>query len=673
MKQLLTAMLFVAFTIASNAQNYKFGKVSKEEVEQKYHPIDSSASAAVLYKKENISFEFTDERGFVQRREVHERIKIYNKEGFDYATEKIYLYRGGGGSIERLSGLKAYTYNLVNGKVEKEKLKKDGIFEEDANEFLEVNTITMPNVQEGSVIEFTYSVTSPFLGIDDIVFQYSIPIDKLDLRIATPEYYVYNKKVNPKAFYYPKIDNSVEQGKATYKQTSRNQEVGRVSRNSYSSGTFEYKINVLSSNETNIPSLKGEAYAGNMDNYRAKLSLELSAILNPRGSVEKSFSSSWENVSKSIYEESDFGNQLNRSNFFKDDITPLVASVGDNFQKAFLLQTYIKSKVKWNGLYGFRAQKGTKKAYKEGEGNVADINLLLIAMLRSQGVNAFPVLVSTRDHGVPLFPTRKGFNYVICLVQNQDSYALFDATEMYSMPNVLPQRALNWQGRVIKDDGTSGWISLRPTGKAVGSTALNVKINDDFTISGKVRQNITEHLAMSYRKRNTGISDDEHRKRLEKNNGDIEITEVTFENDKDITKPVKLSYNYTLNDGIDEIGDNLYFSPMFFMATKECPFKLEERQYPIDFIFPFEDKYMVNIMIPEGYQVESLPESGIFEFKDGESKFTYRVKENGNFLQFNIALEVNTSFISSTDYKVFKEFFEMIVEKQTEQVVLKKV
>ncbi|WP_299273933.1 hypothetical protein [uncultured Psychroserpens sp.] len=672
MKQLLTAMLLVAFTLTGNAQNHKFGKVSKEELEQKQHAIDSTASAAVLYKNENIYFEFADEKGFMQRREVHERIKIYDKEGFDYATEKIFLYRGNGGSIERLSGLKGYTYNLIDGKIQKDKLKKDGIFEEDANEFIEINTITMPNVKEGCIIEFVYNVTSPFLGIDDIVFQYSIPIDKLDLRIASPEYYVYNKKVNPRAFYYPDIKSSTENKSATYKKTVQNNQASRSVKN-YSSGSFEYKVNVLTANETDIPSLKGEAYAGNMDNYRAKMSLELSAILNSYGAVEKSFSSNWENVSKSIYDGSDFGNQLNKSNFFKDDIATLMASATDDFQKGFILQSYIKSKVKWNGLYGFRTHKGTRKAYKEGEGNVADINLLLIAMLRSQGVNASPVLVSTKDHGVPLFPTRKGFNYVICMIESQDSYALFDATEMYSMPNVLPQRVLNWQGRVIKDDGTSRWVSLRPTGKAKGSTALNVKINDDFSVNGKVRRNITDHLAMSYRKRNTGISDDEHRKRLEKNNGDIEVTEIEYQNGTNITEPVKLSYNYALKDGIDEIGDNLYFAPMLFMATKECPFKLEERQYPIDFIFPFEDKYMINIMIPEGYQVESLPESGIFEFKDGESKFTYRVKENGNFLQFNIALEINTSFINSADYKVFKEFFEMIVEKQSEQVVLKKV
>ncbi|WP_298898084.1 hypothetical protein [uncultured Psychroserpens sp.] len=672
MKQLLALILLVAFTMSSKAQNYKFGKVSVEELAQKQHPIDSAANAAILYKNENIYFEFTDERGFVQRRQVHERIKIYNKDGFNYATEKIFLYQAGAGSKEKLTGLKGYTYNLVNGKIEKDKLKKEGIFEEDATDFIEINTITMPNVNEGCIIEFTYDVISPFLTIDDIVFQYNIPIDKLDLKIASPEYYVYNKKVNPRAFYYPNIKSTVENKSATYKRTVQNNQASRSVKN-YSSGSFEYKVNVLTANESNIPSLKGEAYAGNMDNYRAKMSLELSAILNTYGAVEKSFSSNWENVSKSIYDESDFGNQLNRSGFFKEDIQSLVASVNDDFQKGFVLQSYVKSKVKWNGLYGFRAQKGIRKAYKEGEGNVADINLLLIAMLRSQGVNANPVLVSTKNNGIPLFPTRKGFNYVICMVENQDSYALFDATEMYSMVNVLPQRALNWQGRVIKDDGTSGWVSLRPTGKATESTSLNVKINEDFTINGKVRRNISDHLALSYRKSNTGISADEHRKRLEKNKGDIEVSNIDYKNDTDITQPVRLSYDYTLSDGIDDIGGNLYFSPMFFMATKESPFKLEERQYPIDFSFPFEDKYVINIMIPDGYQVESLPENGAYEFKDNDAKFTYIIKESGKFLQLNISLEMNTSFINSDDYKVFKDFYEKIVEKQSEQVVLKKV
>ncbi|MFK7781301.1 hypothetical protein [Psychroserpens sp.] len=674
MKQLITLIIFLSIALSTNAQDYKFGKVSKEELNQKQHHLDSSASAAILYKNENIYFYYSDGTGFEQHRVVHKRIKIYNKEGYDWATDKVYLYQGGGGSKEKVASVKGYTFNIDNGKVSKEKLKKDGIFEEAANDFMDITTFTMPNIQDGCIVEITYDIISPFLSIDDVIFQYEIPVDKFDFKVATPQFYAYNKKVNPKAFYYPKLTESVASKSASYSQTAKASTATFSSGSkSYSTGNFEYKENIILANEVDIPSLKPEAFAGNINNFRAKLSLELSAILDRNGGVEKSFSSSWEKVSKSIYDESDFGNQLNRSGFFKDEVEPLVVSVGDDFQKAFILQSFVKSKVKWNGLNGFRAHKGTKSAYKEGEGNVADINLLLIAMLRSQGVNANPVLVSTRNNGIPIFPTRKGFNYVICMVESQDSYALYDATDLFSMPNTLPQRILNWQGRVIKDDGSSGWVSLRPTGKSVEQTSLNVKINNDFTIEGKVRKSITDHLALSYRKNNTKLSEDAHLKRLEKNKGDIEISNIKYENGMNITEPVKLTYDYMLNDGIDEIGDNLYFSPLFFMTTKESPFKLEERKYPIDFVFPFNDKYLINIMIPEGYQVESLPESGIFEFKEGDAKFTYVIKENGKFLQLNISLEINNSYINSNDYVVFKGFFEKVVEKQAEQIVLKKV
>ena len=673
MKQLFTITIFFSIALSINAQNFKFGKVSKEELAQKQHQLDSSASAAILYKNESIFFYFSDEQGFMQHRTIHKRIKIYDKEGYDWATNKIFLYKGGSGNDEKLISIKGYTFNIENGKPSKEKLKNEGIFEEEASEFMDINTITMPNIQDGCIVELTYKIVSPFLAIDDVFFQYEIPMNKFDLKIATPEYYVYNKKVNPKAFYYPKLTETTGSNSGSYTQTkSTSQFEGHGSKN-YSKGSFEYKENIILANETDIPPLKQEAFAGNMNNYRAKMSMELTAILNANGGVDKSFSSNWEKVSKSIYEQSDFGNQLNRSGFFKDDVEGLVTSIGDDFQKAFILQSFVKSKVKWNGLNGFRAQNGTRKAYKEGEGNVADINLLLIAMLRSQGVKANPVLVSTRNNGVPIFPTRKGFNYVICMVESNDSYALYDATEIYSMPNTLPRRALNWQGRIIRDDGTSSWVPLRPNGKAVEFTSLNVKINDDFSIEGKVRKSITEHLALMYRKSNANRSNDAHIKQLEKNKGDIEISNLEYKNGNDITQPIKLSYDYAINDGIDDIGGNLYFSPMLFMATKESPFKLEERKYPIDFIFPFEDKYVINIMIPEGYQVESLPESGVYEFKNKEAKFAYVIVENGKFLQLNISLDMNTSLINSLDYEVFKKFFERIVEKQSEQVVLKKI
>ncbi len=332
----------------------------------------------------------------------------------------------------------------------------------------------------------------------------------------------------------------------------------------------------------------------------------------------------------------------------------------------------MKSKVKWNGYYGKYAHKGIRTAYKEGEGNVADINLMVISMLKSQGVNANPVLVSTRNNGIPLFPTQNGFNYVICGVQKGDKYLLIDATEAYSHNNVLPQRVLNWQGRLVGDNGVSRWINLQPNKKSSETSMLNVKINDDFTVSGKVAQHFTDYIAYFYREKYANVKQEDHIKLLEKDKGDIEISELNFENAKDVTQPINVKYEYELADGIDEIGDKLYFSPLLFFATKENPFKLEERQYPIDFVIPHIEKYMINVMLPEGYTVESMPESQAIEFKDSNVKFTYLILQNGNYLQLKAELDITNPIILPEDYKDFKTFYGKIIEKQAEQIVLTK-
>lgn len=650
MKQLLLSIIFILSFSFLSSQNYKFGKISKEELQEKYHPKDSATSAAILYRNEDISFFYSYNEGFMQKRKVHERVKIYNKDGFDWATKKIYLYQGVNKYAETISGLKGFSYNLVDGKIEKDKLKSDGKFEEDYSEYTKIRSFTLPSVKEGTVIEYQYTITSARVNIDDIIFQFSIPVNKLDVSIETPEYYVYNKQSNFKAKFSPNITE-------TSKSTTT---------------PFDYKINVISVNEENIPAIRAEAYSGSINNYISKMAMELTATLNSMKLVDKTYSTNWEVVSKTIYESEDFGGQLRAFSIYKDDLESALDGITDDFEKAFVVEGLVKSKVKWNGRYGKYAENGIRSAYKEGKGNDADINLMLISMLRSQGVNANPVLVSTRNNGIPLFPTREGFNYVICSVEKDDMYLLIDATEQYSTNNILPQRVLNWKGRLIKDNKVSRWISIQPNKKSVESSILSVTINDDFSLSGKITKHFTDYTAYFYRNKYAGVTTEDHIKSLEKDKGDIEISSLSVKNIKNAFLPVDLSYEYELSDGVDEVGGKLYFSPLLFLATKENPFKLEERDYPIDFVIPYSDKYLVNIMLPEGYKAESLPASVILNFKDENVSFSYIIRVSGKYLQLKAQLDIINPLILPTDYKGFKDFYSKIVEKQAEQIVLTK-
>lgn len=671
MKSITSLLIIFGCTLMCFSQNYKFGKVQQMEVEEAHYPLDSSANAAILYKHESVNFDFIKGEGWQQTKKVHLRIKIYNKEGYDWATQEIYLYKGSRGNREKISNIKGYTFVLDQGKLKKIKLKSDGIFEEDYSEYREKCSITMPNIKEGAVIELSYKITSPFLDIDDIVFQHEIPVKKLETYVAIPQYLNYNEYFNPKASFYPDIIR--EKKKKTYisNDKQRNNDIYGAN-TSFSSNKTDYHDNVIGISEENIPAVKKEPYSGSLRKYIGLLTLELSAFVDDLGVIEKSFSSTWEDVSKTINESNNFGGQLARTSFFKNDIEVLVQETSDSFEKAAILYNYVKSKVKWNGYNGYSTMKGTKKAYQEGSGNISDINLLLTAMLRSQGVQANPVLISTRENGTPLFPTRKGFNYVVCLVEKDNEYVLLDASEPYATFNVLPERAINWKGRLIKSDGSSQWINLGSIGHSVESTMLNVDLSKDLSAKGKVRKSYSNQLALNSRHQFNNASKGDLVKKLESGKGSIEVSNIELKNKNKLFKPLQISYDYDLSDGVDAVGDKIYFSPMFFLAQNENPFKMDKRLYPIDFIYPFEEKFMINIKVPEGYNVEYLPKNEALAFNEGAAEFKYILKKNGSFLQLLVNLKINKTNITPSDYPVFKSFFSKIVEKQSEQIVLAK-
>ncbi|MDX1470768.1 MAG: DUF3857 domain-containing protein, partial [Flavobacteriaceae bacterium] len=634
MKFFVLLLVVGFFTLSFHAQNYKFGKVSEEEVLEKAYPLDTTVNAAVLYRRYSVSYFYRKGEGFLQRVTVHERIKLYKKEGFDWGTKKVRLYNKSNASSEDIAALKAYTYNMVDGKLEKEKMDKDATFTEVANEYWKYESFTLPNLKEGSVIEYTYEIISPFVQIDNIDLQYTIPIKKQEIRVSTPEYFVYNKMFNPRARYIPKIDISRENVTVP----------------------FSYLENVVSSEEENIPALESEPFVDNLDNYRAKLIMELSMTKFPDSPID-TYATSWEDITENIYKNSNFGQQIDRNGYYEDDLDQLITGISDPAQKMEIIYNFVKSKVKWDGFVGIYSPAGLRKAYKDGTGNSADINLMLISMMRYAGIKANPVLVSTKNHGIPLLPTNTGFNYVICLVETPEFNALLDATEEFSSINVLPSRANNWQGRLVKEDGSSQWNNLSPSFSSDDVTALHGQISPDLVVSGKVRNQLTHHLAMKHRNEYANVNKDEYRKALEKDKGDLKITDLEIENLKDAIQPVRVTYSYESNDKVEEIGDKLYFSPMLFLTNQENPFKQESRNYPIDLTHPISDKYLINIQLPEGYQVETLPENEKYQFNGEEGVFTYLVKNNGSSIQVTVSLDIANPLILSNDYQYFKDFY----------------
>lgn len=674
MKKLIYLLIVLAINW-TNAQDYRFGKVSMEELNETVYPEDVEANATILYLNQKTYYDYVQKEGFVQVTEVFKRIKIYNKDGFDWATEKIEL-RDNGSKRETISNLKAVTYTLENGKIQATKLRKDDMFDEKNNKFWKTSKFTMPNIKEGCVVEFSYNITSPYISIRDINLQEGIPIKELDMYVRVPEYFNFNKYVNPRATYIPKITDSkvsrTEEIQSKSRETSGPNGFRHTVKVNHSSKKWDFKENKTEIKLTNVPALKNENFVSNLNTYRTKLIWEYAYSKDLQG-VTKNYSTTWDEVTKTIFNDSDFGAQLKLTNYFEDDVSALIKGVTNESEKINLICNFVKSKVKWNDYNGYTTDNGVRKAYKEGSGNVADINLMLTSMLRYANINANPMLVSTRSNDIPLFPATGGFNYVVAAVEVLNDVIILDATDKFATPNVLPVRAINWQGRIIREAGSSTWYDLTPKEVVKEFVSLNVKINDDLSIEGRIRTQLTSFAAKNFRSKYQNFNEEEKLIDLEKDKGEIEISNYEITDMKVIDNPIVYVYDYNLKSGIEQIGDKLFMTPMLFFAPKENPFKQDIREYPIDFIYSFNEKHQVNVMIPDGYVVESLPESSVVQFQGNAGEFKYIAEVNGKMVQFLITFDLSQSFILPSEYADFKQFYQLMTEKQTEKIVLKKI
>src|SRR5690606_22956273 len=349
MKTTLFSVVMVLFFLnISMAQNYKFGKVSEEELHQKTHPTDPTADAAVLYRETKTEFQYSQDSGWYMVTDYFERVKIYTKEGFEWANTSIPLYKGEG--EDKLLGLKGVTYNLgPNGKIEEVKLRNDGIFEEKTSKYLSQTKITMPDVREGCIIEYKYTINSPFIfQIDEFSFQETIPVDKLKVLFTTPEYFVY--KTHQRGWVPYKVNSETRERTMSYTQTSL--DINALSGTGLpetSTREVKFKEHIYTVELENVPALKEEAFVGNLDNYTSALQFEMSYIDIP-GVPLKTYATTWEAVSNSIYRISEFGAELERNSYFEDDIDKLLSGATKPEEKIGLIFSYVLNKMNWNGL-----------------------------------------------------------------------------------------------------------------------------------------------------------------------------------------------------------------------------------------------------------------------------------------------------------------------------------
>lgn len=662
---LLSLFCFNNFLSAQDKSPVKFGKISSGDFEIQSPAIDSSSAAVIIADVGNSEFEGNRKSGFSIRFKRFTRIKILNNKGMDAADVKIYLYDDGT-SEEKLENLKAYTYNLENNEVVTTKLESESVFKEKVNKNYTVRKFTMPAVKPGSIIEFSYSILSDFIfNLQPWDFQGEYPRLWSEYQVAIPEYFRYIfLSQGSKDFFIKKEDQFHSSWTITF---------GANSAQRSESETIEGNVYATRWVMKDLPALKEEAFTSTIDNHLCKIQFQLASIHYPNSTINMVMNS-WPKAMDDLMKSEYFGESLNKANnWLDDDIKSIVAGATDKLEKARRIYNYVKNNFTATRRSGLYMDDNLKTVFKNKHGNVAEINLLLDAMLLHEDIKSLPVILSTKDHGYvnELYPIMDKFNYVIDYAQIDGKEYLMDASDKSLSFGLLHWRCYNGQARVVDPQDPSPIALVADSLKENKVTVINIWNEENGTWAGNVESKPGQYESISVKERVADEGIDNFFKKVKSSfSYDINLKEPHIDSLKK-DYPVDILYDFDINLNKDD--DIIYFNPLMGEAYKENPFKSAERKYPVEMPYASTEAIVANIEAPAGYEIEEIPQSVRVKFNEDEGMFEYIIgKTNEGVVQLRCTIKMNRANFQPEEYSSLRDFYAYIVKKQAEPVVFKK-
>lgn len=643
MKKKFTFLL-LTISFLTFSQNYNVAMpVSKSDLELNYYSKDSTANALIIYDYGN---SFVDENTFWLRVQVERKIKILRPEGVKHGEIEIKLYKGKS-SKEKIKNIRAATYNLENNKIVRDVLKPTAIYEEENEKYTLVKFV-LPKVKVGSVITYSYETQSRFMAkFQPWYFQGEDPVLYSEYNTSIPGNYEYHIKLV-----------------GTIPLTTNDQSIKKNC--IILGGGASANCSVAKYVMKDIPAYKPEGYTTTPLNYTARIEYELSVFRDFKGGVDK-ITKTWASVDKELKTDSDFGRQISKKSLVKNLLPENISSMDNQLAKAKAIWQYVVDNYKWNGK-SERYDVSVKNLLKEQIGSVFEINLLLENLLSSEGYSVYPILISTRNNGLPtkIFPVLTDFNYLILKTTIDDKDYYLDATENYLSFGELPFRCLNQYGRLIDFEDGSYWKNISAKNNSLRHHKVNLTFNDDKFI-GNIESEFTGYHAHEFKQ---SYNENQLAYKEKKANAYPDIAIDKHE----VNSFDKNAYDFkeTLELSIEPevIGSKIYLNPFIFKFFKENPFKLQERTYPID--FGYKDSYIYSMKLDLGEELSLVeaPKPINQSLPNNSGSFLFNVELQDNYLILYFRLKFDLAIYAPGYYNYLKSIMSKVVEAQNNTVIV---
>ena len=473
--------------MAQDKVNMKFGKPTKEEMQMTTYEAEPDAEAVVLCRLTDVEYSIQQTGYLVDYREKV-RIKVLKPSGVRYAKVVVPFLKNTpidnrnssskkvlkvdatdnnsvSSSFEEQAGamttadldryseesvedVKATAYNLQGSKVVKSVLKKGAFVETKIDDQHYQVEFTVPDVKEGTVIEYEYTLHSElFWLLHDWFAQCEIPVVYAKLDMNIPRYLLFNLEEHG----VQRLITSCESGTMRFKLESDPLAAQTV-----------VPSNHYVSVGRNLKGMKQGNGVWSMQDNCAGITALLKHY-SMRGAAVVDYTRTWEQIDEMVLKSDDLGKQLQEHSPLAAELKEAkIEEIADMRQRAEAVAKLVLSKVEWNGRYEM-SPANTEETLKNGGGSNVDIDMLLLQSLQDVGLNAAPVMLRMRNQGVLTmdYPSvQKYTTFIVGVVLPQGNLYL-DASSADGHFNALPELLQVEKARLVLKDKKCQWVKLK--------------------------------------------------------------------------------------------------------------------------------------------------------------------------------------------------------------------
>jgi Domain of Unknown Function with PDB structure (DUF3857)/Transglutaminase-like superfamily len=541
---------------------------------------------------------FTDNTYFTETH--YERIKILREEGKRYANVEIQYYE----VFQKVEEIRARVTSPEGRSTEFSGTVYDREVLKMKKYRVGVKSFALPDVQVGSIIEYSYRIHSP-LGMP----MYFIRPDNYKLE-GTYAFPLSEWTVQQNLFMRHAKFILVPSHFATHLSTYLHEISRDALQRNPKDGSIQLELN-------NVPAFQHEDFSGPEENLKMRADLFYTL-----GKTEP-FQLFWESLAKREAK----GLELfaGKSKSVEREAASLATS--DDSSEAKLRKIY--ARVQQIRNLSFETPKSKKERKQEtlkenksvedvlshGYGYYWEINYAFVALARAAGFQAYPVRIASRDRSL-FTPQRFDSNQLtsdIVEVQLGLTKLYLDPATMYCPFGLLPWAETGATG--IRLDPVQGTLMSTPPpqrGDTVTRRQADLKLDADGNLQGKLALTFQGQEALARRIGAIEQDESERRKDLEEyvqrslpQGATAKL--ISVEGWQATNSSLKAEFELLTPNFATRAGQRLVVPLGTFHSVAGTSLSSATRVNPIYFDYPYESYDEITLELPTGFTIESLP------------------------------------------------------------------